>query len=554
MKAIILLASALNLAGQVGLIRPQTSPAEAQAQMTGKASIEGTVVDSLTGQPVRKAIVMLNGRIGLNAVTDTSGHFAFRLLPAGRYTIRASNDNYPESRNPVQVARTQFFVTVGEDEQKRDVHLKLVPGASVSGRVVDEEDNPMRGCGLSAMQFHETESGPAPMAMESAQSDDKGEYRIRKLPPGKYSIMARCTPGVPLPHALVLRSATSDLPSLVYPSRFYPGVADLAAAARVAASAGADVMGIDFKMSPAAGLTIRGHAAGLPSGGVNQVMLESRDPSTRQWQLPWERPRARINGQTGEFEIRNVLPGSYDLVASSSSESRFYFARVPVEVGATKPHPVDLELAEAPPVSGIVSIDGDATPPTNSLKFRLTPLDRQLMMGPPPRADVQSDGSFSFVSVVPGHWRLDVDGATYLKSVTRGYEQVSPNDFEIGVSAVSLKIVLGTKWGQIDGAVSDTVSSAEPIYGFLWAAGESTYIRNFAFNNRQPQQVTNLPPGKYYGCAIATAQFSLSDYALRKALEGRCAATELDEGGHATMQMPLISGTELEQLIDKLEQ
>ncbi len=552
MRGAPLIFAALNLAAQVVLTPPST-----EAQITGKASIEGTVIDSLGGQPIRKATVMLNGRTGLTAVTDASGHFAFRLLPAGRYTVRAFNDSYPMPRSPLQNARAQILVTVADDEQKQDVSLELVPGASVSGRVADEEDNPMRNCSVSAVQSSHTDSEPRLATFASVQTDDKGEYRMGKLPPGKYYIMARCTPGVPLPHALVLRSLISDLPSLVYPSRFYSGVADLAAASRVAASAGANVTGIDFKMSPATGLTVRGHTAGLPSGGANQIMLESRNPSTRQWQLPWQRPRAPINWQTGEFEIRNVPPGPYDLVAQSFIEGRSYFARVPVEVGATKPQAIDIELAEAPNVSGTVSSDGDAPLPMNTLKLRLSPLDPQTPTGRPPQADVQSDGSFSVISVVPGHWRLHVDGgATYLKSVTSGNQAVSPNNLELGASAVSLKIVLGTKFGQIDGTFSDTASNAEPISGFVWSADESIGVRILAFNNRQPQQFTNLPPGKYYGCAIATGQpgFLLNDYGLRKALESHCAATELAEGEHATMQMPLISSTELERLIEELEQ
>src|ERR1700732_1838852 len=123
MKALILLASALNLAAQViGPLTPSRPPSAAQTP-TGKASIEGTVVDLLTGQPIRKAAVMLQGRITLNAVTDTSGHFAFRLLPSGQYSVRASNENYPEQRP----ARSQLALSLGEDEQKQDVKLELVP-------------------------------------------------------------------------------------------------------------------------------------------------------------------------------------------------------------------------------------------------------------------------------------------------------------------------------------------------------------------------------------------------------------------------------------------
>ena len=156
---------------------------------------------------------------------------------------------------------------------------------------------------------------------------------------------------------------------------------------------------------------------------------------------------------------------------------------------------------------------------------------------------------------MPGHWQLSVDGATYLKSVTRGDQQISANDLEIGASAVSLKIVLGTKFGQIDVTGSDPGSRVERVFAFLWSAGDSRFQRAVSFD-RQPQQLTDLPPGKYYGCAFATAQpgFLLNDYALHKALESHCPTVDLDEGEHASLQMPLISSAELEQLIDKLEQ
>ena len=86
MRTAILFIAALNLAAQVGSnpAPMRALPGEAQSRPTGKSSIEGTAVDSITGQPIRKAAVQLSGsRIGLNAVTDTAGHFAFRLLPAG---------------------------------------------------------------------------------------------------------------------------------------------------------------------------------------------------------------------------------------------------------------------------------------------------------------------------------------------------------------------------------------------------------------------------------------------------------------------------------------
>jgi len=115
----------------------------------------------------------------------------------------------------------------------------------------------------------------------TASTNDKGEYRIASLVPGKYFVMARCQLTVPLPHSFIRRGSDVEIPSQSYAPLFYPGAPDLSGGARVVAAAGAEVTGIDSRMSPAVGVTVRGHvtAAGpqaLP--GNLQFVLEPRDP------------------------------------------------------------------------------------------------------------------------------------------------------------------------------------------------------------------------------------------------------------------------------------
>jgi hypothetical protein len=55
----------MGAAAQVQVQRFERSNFPPQAQ-TGKASVEGTVLDAVTREPVKKASVMLNGRVGLN--------------------------------------------------------------------------------------------------------------------------------------------------------------------------------------------------------------------------------------------------------------------------------------------------------------------------------------------------------------------------------------------------------------------------------------------------------------------------------------------------------
>src|SRR5690348_2343918 len=66
--------------------RPEVPP--------GKGVIQGTVVDGVTREPLKKAQVMLAGMVSgpPTAITDTAGHFLFRDLPAGGYWLTATKD------------------------------------------------------------------------------------------------------------------------------------------------------------------------------------------------------------------------------------------------------------------------------------------------------------------------------------------------------------------------------------------------------------------------------------------------------------------------------
>ena len=208
----------MGAAAQVQVQRFERSNFPPQAQ-TGKASVEGSVLDAVTREPVKKASVMLNGQVGLNAVTDASGHFAFRQLPAGQYMIQAHSEKYPSGQGPLDTGQ-QLTISLSAEEEKKDIRLTLTPGASVRGRIVDEEGTPMPHCSVTGARFHDMGTGRTLQQTGFAQTDDKGEYRISNLPRGKYYIQARCNQTLPLPHAFIRRSSTMDAPVLTYAPQF----------------------------------------------------------------------------------------------------------------------------------------------------------------------------------------------------------------------------------------------------------------------------------------------------------------------------------------------
>jgi hypothetical protein len=530
---------------------PAQRPSFPPTEQTGKASVEGSVLDAITREPVKKASVMLNGRVSLNAVTDASGHFTFRQLPAGQYTIQVHSERYPQMQS--LFTGQQLSISLTAEEQKHDIGLSLTPGASVRGRIVDEDGNPKPSCNVTAMQFRDTGMGRTLQQFGSSQSDAKGEYRISNIARGKYYIQAHCYLTVPLPHAFLRRTSTMDVPTLTYAPLFYPGAADLAGAAKVEASPGANIAGIDFQMVAARGVTVRGRVDSAPDRNIH-ITLAPKDPVGRELRSQ----EARVNAATGQFQIPNVPPGSYELVAMASAEGHSYFGKVSVEVGATPLDPIDLVLAAAPAISGSISIEGETTrTPMNKVSVMMNPLEGRAMMAPQPQTELQSDGTFIFNSVMPGHWRLFVNGVPgYVKSVKQGDQEASPWDLEVGSSAVQLKIVIATKYTRVEAGLAASAAGSEPISAILWpASGDPSYQQSFGMSSQTPTTI-NVPPGRYYACAFAATQpwMLIQNGALRKALESRCETVDATEGGSARVQLPLISAADLQQLIEKIDQ
>jgi len=102
---------------------------------------------------VKKATVMLNGKVSLNAVTDASGHFAFRQLPAGQYEMEVRSERYHQCWGRFRSSQSLACHITCAEEREAGHWLVAHPGASVRGRIVDEDGNPMPRCNVKRCCF-----------------------------------------------------------------------------------------------------------------------------------------------------------------------------------------------------------------------------------------------------------------------------------------------------------------------------------------------------------------------------------------------------------------
>src|SRR5262245_4601026 len=231
-------------------------------QQPQPASIEGTVLGIGTTQPIARAVVQAVGAGSEPYTVETSadGSFRFTNLPRGQYEIRASRTGYMDGvfggRGPNSRG---VSLSVDAGQVVRDVRITMVPLAAMSGRVFDDRGEPLANVNVQALKYADQTGQTTLKVMKSGLTNDRGEYRLFWLPPGKYYVRAIAstskvysmlqvvlaeTPTGPATIEGIMRG--SSKPSEAYAPVYYPGTPDTQSANPIQLRPGADLGGLDF--------------------------------------------------------------------------------------------------------------------------------------------------------------------------------------------------------------------------------------------------------------------------------------------------------------------
>jgi len=471
--------------------------------------IEGVVVDAVSHQPVKKATVGINYVAGTGlrqiqnggpetAITDSSGAFSFSDLPAGKYQLNVTQQSYPETLR----GGAHKTVEVSASDTASNVTVELTPGGAISGHIVDEDGDPLNGCLLQPHSAKNFNQG-IPM-MRVPEIRDDGSYRIFGIPAGKYIISAQCSATVFQPRPL--SEGPDPPPSSAYPIQYYSATTDVKSAEIVELSAGAEKSGVDFQIRPVPVTHIHGKftagSADWRGHGDLQIQLVPVDQNGQR-SFVFAGGGAEINGD-GSFDIREVFPVSYQIVASSQDLSAGPQSEAVRAVGgvlrvdvADKPLDVSLPLYHAVDISGRVEIEHD-----NKSTFPITPVLVQIQLEPktqfasgPTFTQVNEDGSFTIKSVLPGEWRIRAMAPNgFMKSARLGGDDVTDRPLNLTSGAAGpLQIVVSTNTGTIKG----TASGGEMVFAAVVEEEQAQGWRMAQVNSNGQFSMEAVPPGKY---------------------------------------------------------
>jgi Carboxypeptidase regulatory-like domain len=453
------------------------------AQQTPIASIEGTVVQIGTAQPIAKAIVELSGGGGRSPLvleTNADGKFAFQNLVPGRYNLKVSRGGYLE--NP-----RGRSISMNPGQAMKDIRIALVPLGTLSGRVFDSAGEPLVNVSVRALKYSYDDGRRLLKIITTDKTDDRGEFRLFWLPPGQYYVSA-----VPQGRAVddghmlsflaggqPLRLDADGVPQIGagyeieklgdrYVPVYYPGTADLEAASALVVQPGSDFNGVNFTIPRTTPRKVRGIAVDGATGQtvrMASVTLVSRTASTV------AAVAARGRGTSdGTFEFQSVFPGSYYAVATSripvgGGAVRIVGGRTAVDVGNADVDRLVVIMSPSMDIIGQVTVGGIVDNAAAG-KHPIVALRNDTYRGPDVWAafrelfaSFNTADQFVINDAIDSDYRVDVTdlpSGTYLKSIRFGATDLADGILHLDPrSSDRIEIVLGTNVGAMEGIVTD---------------------------------------------------------------------------------------------------
>ena len=467
-------------------------------------SIEGIVLRADSADPIAKAQVLLTRVIpppppGANpappatpppaippVITDASGKFSFKELEPGTYRLAAIKNGFVRHEYGARTAGGAGApISLPAGQSMKDISFRMTATAAISGRVRTSSGEPGAALNVQLMKTAYNVQGQRTFqTVNSARTDDRGEYRLFWLTPGRYfvavggnSLTLISADGASI---LFLSGGLVDGSSTNAAAVYYPGTTDPLRATTVDVGSGGELPGIDIVLPEQQVYRVRGKvvdaSTGLPPRTVS-ISLIPRDPaySGLSSNIP-----PNYNSTTGTFDMRNVPPGAYWLRAQAS-ESTATAVITPNAVGRTLSEALSmatssrtavqrtldvgadiegvlLELGPGISIPGTLRVEGAPLPTTPSPRVVLRTASVNGIASP--TLPLNADGTFTLTNVMPGEYRATVLGmpVDYFVKEARIEQTDVLNDLWVITGPVrgTLNIVVSSGAGQIDGTVIDS--------------------------------------------------------------------------------------------------
>ena len=511
-----------------------------------KFTVTGTVIDAVSGEPVRKALVQLNVVPRRTAFTDSNGRFQFEGVLAGPVSVSAQKPGYFGEQEASSVGVPP--IDIGPNAAPAVV--KLFPESVIFGKVTTSDGTPLEHVTITLTHANIHDGQRHWDNQGSTNTDEDGNYRFANLRSGTYYVGAGSY--TPQPDNLL---AIDEPPTTGYRGEYYPGSPDRASASPMLLSAGQQFEA-DFSLSEVPVHRVSGIVTGyIPNEGVGLQVL---DPSGVQVPVGVE-----FNAENGRFDVRGLPAGNYVLKAFSQlAPNQNVRAELPFSLTQDL-HNLHLGLSPGITIPVVVTTESQPsvgrTRRWNSQSFLAGPLvSMRLVAAGPPATDTfpnvegqPGEQTLIFRNVDPGRYsvRIDPNGQWYVAAADYGQTNLLTDDLVLtqGAPAQELRITLRNDSAELTGTVHvpDSVATPVTIIAIPQAATKApprvmTLVFSRGSDNPANFGLGTLAPGEYLVFAFDVNDVEYSNPEVLQNYSSQAAHITLSANQRAKVALELI--------------
>jgi hypothetical protein len=544
----------------------------AQTSSHAQAVLSGIVTKEPSSEPVKKALIELIAESqsdggNYTALTGADGGFHIENIAPGRYHMFVERTGYQEIDKHHR--RTEGRVlTLSAGLELKDLAIRLQASAVVEGRVTDEDGDPMPEAQVAVLRQSFVSGRSHWEQVGAERTNDLGEYRIPSLAAGNYFVSVTPPPDFKTlietsgnPASTVSGNIASEKPAPVsYQTTYYPGTRDRGQATPIQLHAGDDFP-VNFSLTPGPSLTIRGSVVNLPPGSTAAIMLQSKDFNLI------------LNGaemhKDGTFEIRDVAPGAYTIVATADNSPVPMMARQALQLTSGNVEGLRLAPQAGGSVRGRLRMEtsGNARPDPGQIFLALRSSDADDdALGTfgggvlPTVTHVSADGSFEWKNIPAGHYSVQISEASampdwFVKSVAASGRDAAESGFSVSGGITSLDLVVSSSGAAAEGVVTNQEEAPErdsPVVDAVVVAVPEPRFRSHPDRYRKALTdqhghfaLRGLPPGDYTLFAWESVDGeAYYDPQFLRNYDGQGKPLHVNQGDHASIQLKAIPAAE----------
>jgi Carboxypeptidase regulatory-like domain len=480
------------------------SPNKQQTVKTPRGSVSGRV--TIKDKPAPGVVIGLRKSALENsydpferAVTDVDGRYQIANVPPGSYMVTVAAPAYVPTN-----AADRKPVVIGENENIENVNFALVRGGVITGKVTDAEG---RAVVLHQVELYtvaglERAQQQLPYPSMTAQTDDRGIYRLFGIAPGRYKVAAgRGSEGY-------YGFSPSELN---YKQAFHPDATEPAKGNVIEVSEGSEAKDIDITLGRAVQtFSVSGR---IVNGETDTPMPNQRFTLQRVLVNRVEYVNAvSMSNARGDFVVEGLIPGKYATLVFPREGEELRAETTTFEIIDGDVSGVTIKLTRGASISGIVVLETENKAARGALNEMLV---RAFVPAGPSgngigvSSQIAADGSFRLSGLADGPanisisakvgpyplkgfsiLRIERDGVPAQRLQLKQADQVTGVKIFVGYGNATLRGVVKIENGSLP--------SGGQIYVNLMRLGdEASNLRPPVVDERGNFLMEGIPPGQY---------------------------------------------------------